>query len=1014
MAKHLTKRFGKRLQALAFATLAASAAFADAGDVVFSESFDEKENYDAWTVIDANDNDRTWQYWKQKAAYMYDYNGKHEANDWIISPEFTLDASKVYELKFYMAEGNKTASYRESVKVFLGDGTTAESMTTLLADYPEFRYVDNGDQVIKVFVKASGTFRLGFYCYSPYENSMRLELDNISITEVSAANVPSSVTDLILTPGEKGALNATLAFTAPTTTANNETLADGMTIDIYRNDAAEPVKSFADVATGTALTWTDDAPEHGFNIYKVVTNNVNGTGECAEIRDFIGPDTPCAVTDFKAKLNAERGISLSWEAPTTSVNGGYVDYAHLTYQVYRGETALGDPVAETSFTDGNPVESGQEAVAYKVAAIAGGIASEAVQSVDVVTGEPLALPYQESFKGQKYTMASWTQDADVKDFQWTLMPDDEDGEYEEIVSQDKDGGILRAESKIAGQGEQSRIISPLLDLSTVANPVMTFYFYYARSPWYDADWDGEINDNIKIQVSQDAGEWQDVENATFYLNDNSNGWAKCEVNLPQQEGYFSRIGILATADADGSAYRNIYVDNITIDESAYANDLSLDAFMASSKRVDVGDTTVYTATIYNRGGSKVSDYKVRLFCDDVLVATLDGIAVAPAKKATLSYETVATLNDAQANEHLWQAEVEFADDELDSNNKSAIVSTSVRKPDMPAIDGLTGEIAYDYVSLTWPAASSVEPVAYTDPVSVTETWDTYEPFLVEGFGDWTVYDGDGATTLSSPRIPYSYDHRGEPMAFQVFNNAEAGTWVEGNYDDPFEAYSGNQYLACPSVDYPYENDDWIISPRLDGRAQTVKFQAKSTTYDPEWISTWVSYTDNHHDSFVQVSEGDHIALWNEFWKEYTIEVPEGAKYFAIRCTRRCNFLFIDDVTYNAYNGQTAGLTLLGYNVYRDGEKLNASPLTTPQYKDANVTENSEHTYTVTAVYAEGESDYSNPFAIKVVNGIATIDGAVGTDEAARYNVAGQKLQQTTRGLNIVKFSDGTTRKIMVK
>ena len=41
-----------------------------------------------------------------------------------------------------------------------------------------------------------------------------------------------------------------------------------------------------------------------------------------------------------------------------------------------------------------------------------------------------------------------------------------------------------------------------------------------------------------------------------------------------------------------------------------------------------------------------------------------------------------------------------------------------------------------------------------------------------------------------------------------------------------------------------------------------------------------------------------------------------------------------------------------------------------------------------------------------------------TDKAkrvvARYNLAGQLLQHAERGVNIVKYADGTTRKVIVK
>ena len=134
------------------------------------------------------------------------------------------------------------------------------------------------------------------------------------------------------------------------------------------------------------------------------------------------------------------------------------------------------------------------------------------------------------------------------------------------MSQDKDNGVLCFNSKSADYDSQSRLVSPLLDLSTLSSPTLTFWFYYARSPWYDPDMDGAVDDNIKVQWSTNAGEWQDVEGAEFRINDSSNGWAQCEVYLPAQaKGSFTRIGLLATAMSESSAYRNMYVDNISID-----------------------------------------------------------------------------------------------------------------------------------------------------------------------------------------------------------------------------------------------------------------------------------------------------------------------------------------------------------------------------------------------------------------------------------------------------------------
>jgi len=50
----------------------------------------------------------------------------------------------------------------------------------------------------------------------------------------------------------------------------------------------------------------------------------------------------------------------------------------------------------------------------------------------------------------------------------------------------------------------------------------------------------------------------------------------------------------------------------------------------------------------------------------------------------------------------------------------------------------------------------------------------------------------------------------------------------------------------------------------------------------------------------------------------------------------------------------------------------------------------------------------------VTSGIETAMTSSDTVEVARYSASGMRLQEPTQGLNIIKMSDGTTKKVMVK
>lgn len=90
----------RKLYAMAAAWLLAVSA-ANAG-VVFSEDFATKEAFEAWTLLDVNDDGSTWTFSPDNGSgynVYYNYNSSNQANDWLFSPSFNLPAGQ-YLLKF--------------------------------------------------------------------------------------------------------------------------------------------------------------------------------------------------------------------------------------------------------------------------------------------------------------------------------------------------------------------------------------------------------------------------------------------------------------------------------------------------------------------------------------------------------------------------------------------------------------------------------------------------------------------------------------------------------------------------------------------------------------------------------------------------------------------------------------------------------------------------------------------------------------------------------------------------
>jgi hypothetical protein len=81
---------------------------------------------------------------------------------------------------------------------------------------------------------------------------------------------------------------------------------------------------------------------------------------------------------------------------------------------------------------------------------------------------------------------------------------------------------------------------------------------------------------------------------------------------------------------------------------------------------------------------------------------------------------------------------------------------------------------------------------------------------------------------------------------------------------------------------------------------------------------------------------------------------------------------------------------LGYNVYRDGVQINVDPVADANYTDLGRARNTTFDYNVTALFDEGESDFSNTASVTTL-GVGTVNGTV-TDLHTGNPIAGASVQ----------------------
>ena len=142
---------------------------------------------------------------------------------------------------------------------------------------------------VPVGVDKKGNFYVSIHATST-KNGFKLFVKNISVTKLETSpNVPQAPAEITATAGEKGALKAEVAFTAPSLSIANRELSDDVTVT---------VKSSVDTKTVTAAAGETAKVEintvQGDNNITLTAENSFGTGNTAVTTVYTGVDVPFA------------------------------------------------------------------------------------------------------------------------------------------------------------------------------------------------------------------------------------------------------------------------------------------------------------------------------------------------------------------------------------------------------------------------------------------------------------------------------------------------------------------------------------------------------------------------------------------------------------------------------------------------------------------------------------------------------------------------------------------------
>ncbi|MBP3252335.1 MAG: choice-of-anchor J domain-containing protein [Prevotella sp.] len=948
---------------------------------------------DQFTIVDANNDGVSWEVSDYSSYIHFGYRHQMDgtftmqpADDWMILPAISLEAGKTYQLTYEIMGTQRTDLAELEIKV--GQGVKPEKLAhtvrtkSVVSNTSAFTYVTD-----EFTVSADGEYNVGFHACGA-RLCGHLYIRQIALECIGGDQAPSNVTDFVVGAGAGGAYNAIVIFNAPTKKRNGEPLTSLTSIRVIRDNRVLHV--FQDPEPGQQLQFVDTsltAEDNGNVQYVVVPTNGAGDGEMAVNQAFIGLDVPETTGMTGQVTDLGEGISIQWTPVSTrGVNGGYVDPQTTTYYVYEqlksSFITLGVVTGDTSYVYNYDTSVGeQRAMGIAVGAVNTAGASPSATAIgQIIVGQAYQLPLHEAINTDAFTHFFWNEtNCDEKP---VFISDDtfhSDGYAFQWAGSALNNNYSLNTGKITLEGTSA--------------PTLAFAYSFDR------------RGTITVRVQTPDGQTTDLQ-VIDAAEVETGQWHVAKVDLSD---YIDQPYIIVKLLMQSNLRsHHIKIDDINVFDMPNYN-LALDFFAPDEART--GRENDLSIVVKNMGDREMDNYTVRVFADDEEVfsqtigeplGTLEqNVVIAGYKPSVFSAGSHLTL----------RAEVEAARDRIsEDNTKEAVVS--IVSNDVPMPENLTATSGESAVLLRWDAPRNLER-------TITEDFegDQFTDFSTGGIqrgtqagrlgGGWTLFDGNNTLANSFDNI--EYENKGARSAWVVFNTAA----VE---DCGITPHSGNKFIVSFDV-LGAPSYNWLISPELSGQARTLHFFATEPagSYKHETFEVLVSSTDNSVGTGSNAGYGDNTGSFTVIgqyatsgngWDEFTVDLPEDTRYFAIRSTSQdaARLLCIDDISYTVMAGR-----LTGYNVYADQMLL----ATTDEAQTTYVVSNGNAAqYAVTAVYADGQE--SQPAVAGASLGMQSLTDAdkafdVYTIDGVKTRSSATSLEGLRKGVYIIRH-----QKVIVK
>ena len=374
----------------------------------FDENFKTQQGFDRFTVVDANNDGKTW----NRFHKVYTYSGTtvdyaqmtaHSTNaddDYLLTPPLQMEKGGRYALSFTACKGYATKRYDQKLRILVGMAGDDLADYEVVMDTTDVDDVNLQTYATEVSIHDDGIYQIAFHAISNAGSDV-LNIDEIHLAASLLSSAPDSVQHIVATADPNGYLKATVTFTAPAVTLHGSALAAISHIDITDIDCLV-LGTLSQPTPGETCTMQANNLKNGINTYYIICYDADGNpGAKASFTIFAGQDYPLQPTNAVLADNGTEAV-LTWDAPTTGLNGLPLNPELTTYNLYTisadGYPTLLKAGITSPYKTGIKTATGQQQLLYYAidAQNSAGL-SELVATNGLVAGKPYTLPYVDVF-----------------------------------------------------------------------------------------------------------------------------------------------------------------------------------------------------------------------------------------------------------------------------------------------------------------------------------------------------------------------------------------------------------------------------------------------------------------------------------------------------------------------------------------------------------------------------------------------------------------------------------------